>query len=74
MMERNQGHIVRFELAHLGSKIKTTCINPYFLDAGCLNESKETLILPMLEEQYVANRIVRVVNLVVFRTFLPADF
>lgn len=76
---------LRFELTHLGSKIVTTCINPYFINTGMFKGVKGTWISPMLEEQYVADRIVRairqeeevvnmpgVVNLVaVFRAFLP---
>jgi len=53
---------LRYELAHLGTKIKTTCINPYFINTGMFKGVKGTWIAPMLEEQYVASRIVQAIR------------
>ena len=45
--------------------IRTTCINPYFIDTGMFKGSKPTLIsfmLPILQPDYVANRVVAAIR------------
>ena len=52
---------LRMELVKEGSKIKTTCCTPYFIDTGMFKgfvPSKFPLILPLLKTNWIGKRIV----------------
>jgi len=56
---------IRMELRKLGKKgVKTTCICPYFINtgmfAGC--KTKFPLLLPVMDENYVADKIIEAVR------------
>ena len=52
---------VRMELRKEGSKIRTTCVCPYFIDTGMFKgfvPSKVPLILPLLKTDWIGKRVV----------------
>merc|ERR1712156_863522 len=81
---------IRMELRHLKSKVKTTCINPFYINTGMFDgvKSKFPIILPILGESYTSNRIVTAIlqeektvmipwlinTLLVLKTILPVSW
>lgn len=62
------------ELLHIGSAVKTTCVNPYYIDTGMfhgVNESRINFLLPILQPEYVVNRIVDAVLTNQSHLFMP---
>ncbi|OMJ68849.1 hypothetical protein SteCoe_33586 [Stentor coeruleus] len=47
---------LRNELKSINSNVKTTCINPYYIDTGMFKGIKS--LIPLLKEAYVSQRIV----------------
>ncbi len=54
---------LRLELRSSRSKVKTTCICPFYINTGMFDgvKSKFPILLPILEESYAARRIVNAV-------------
>lgn len=50
---------LRLDLARRGVKgVHTTCVCPYYINTGMFDGVKTNFLLPILEEDYVANRVV----------------
>jgi len=51
------------ELKTIGSKVKTTCICPYYINTGMFDgvQSRFSFLLPILDQNYAANRIVNAI-------------
>jgi len=47
----------------LGSKVKTTCICPYYIDTGMFKgvQTKFPLLMPIMSEKYATRRIVNAI-------------
>mmetsp|Transcript_53528 Transcript_53528/g.81215 ORF Transcript_53528/g.81215 Transcript_53528/m.81215 type:complete len:96 (-) Transcript_53528:154-441(-) len=54
---------LRHELRFQKSKVKTTCINPYYINTGMFDgvKSKFPIILPILGESYTSQRIINAI-------------
>lgn len=54
---------LRMELSQLKTKVRTTCICPYYINTGMFDgvQSKVPLLFPILSEQYASNRIVNAI-------------
>lgn len=55
---------LRNELKSKNYKIKTTCICPYYINTGMFDgvKTKFSFLLPLLDEKYVANRIINAIR------------
>lgn len=55
---------LRVELRHLGSRVKTTIICPFFVNTGMFDgvTTRFSWLLPILKEDFVAERIVRAIR------------
>ena len=55
---------LRNELKMMGSKVKTTCVCPYFINTGMFKgvSTSFTFLFPMLNEDWVAGRIIKAVK------------
>jgi len=56
---------LRAEMKAQGSKVKTTCICPYFINTGMFEgvSLSYRVLFPMLDETWVANRIIRAIRM-----------
>jgi all-trans-retinol dehydrogenase (NAD+) len=65
---------LRMELRRLAPGVKTTVVCPYFIDTGMFQgvRSRYSLLLPILKEEVVAERIVRAIARNRPRLILPA--
>lgn len=52
---------LRIELKSLKKNIPVTMICPYFIDTGMFTGTKMTILSPLLNQRYVANRIVNAI-------------
>lgn len=52
---------LRLELKALNSKVKTTCICPFFIDTGMFDGVKSPFV-PILKEDYAVNRILNAIR------------
>ncbi|KAI6208572.1 Oxidoreductase, short chain dehydrogenase/reductase family protein [Aphelenchoides besseyi] len=62
------------ELLHLKSQVKTTCVSPYYIDTGMfkgVQKSKINNLLPILQPEYVVERIVDAVLTDRVHLYLP---
>ena len=56
---------IRMEMRHLGcTGVKTTCVNPFFIKTGMFEgaASRYPRLLPLLEPEYAASKIVRAIR------------
>lgn len=55
---------LRMELNQLKTKVRTTCICPYFINTGMFEgvQSKVPFLLPILSEEYASNRIINAIT------------
>jgi len=56
---------LRFELRKLGKKgVSTTCVCPYYINTGMFDgvKTRFPLILPILEPEYVANKVIQAIK------------
>ena len=55
---------LRNELKLMGSKVKTTLVNPYFIRTGMFTGVQTTLqwLMPWLDEKYVAGRVLQAIR------------
>jgi all-trans-retinol dehydrogenase (NAD+) len=56
---------IRLEMRHLGCDgVKTTCVNPFFIKTGMFEgaASRYPRLLPLLEPEYAASKIVRAIQ------------
>jgi all-trans-retinol dehydrogenase (NAD+) len=71
---------LRLELKHLHSKVKTTCICPYYINTGMFKGAKARLpiLLEMLDEKWVSERTVQAIRqeepVIVMPFFCNASF
>jgi len=54
---------LRMELGQLKTKVRTTCICPYYINTGMFDgvQTKIPLLFPILSEKYASNRIVNAI-------------
>lgn len=64
---------LRMELRSMGSRVKTTCICPYYINTGMFDGVKSRMpwLLPILSEDYASRRIVNAILQEEPITFLP---
>jgi all-trans-retinol dehydrogenase (NAD+) len=64
---------LRFELKKMGSQVRTTVVCPYYVDTGMFKgvKSRFPWLLPILDEEYVANHIVNAIRRNRPRVMLP---
>ena len=64
---------LRVELKQAAPNVKTTVVCPFFVNTGMFDgvRSRASLLLPILDEQRVADRIVRAINRNRAQLFLP---
>jgi all-trans-retinol dehydrogenase (NAD+) len=64
---------LRFELKKMGSHVRTTVVCPYYVDTGMFKgvKSRFPWLLPILDEEYVANHIVNAIRRNRPRVMLP---
>jgi len=56
---------LRFELRKIGKKgVSTTCVCPYYINTGMFDgvKTRFPLILPILEPEYVANKVIQAIK------------
>lgn len=55
---------LRVELKRAGSRVRTTVVCPYFIDTGMFDgvKTRFSLLLPILDEAYVARKIVKAIQ------------
>lgn len=55
---------LRFELRKLGKSVSTTCVCPYYINTGMFDgvKTRFPLLLPILEPEYVANKVIQAVK------------
>ena len=54
---------LRMELRTLKSRVRTTCICPYYIDTGMFKgvKTRFSIFLPIMKEDYVVNRILNAI-------------
>jgi all-trans-retinol dehydrogenase (NAD+) len=64
---------LRFELKKMGSQVRTTVVCPYYVDTGMFKGVKTRFpwLLPILDEEYVADQIVNAIRRNRPRVMLP---
>ena len=64
---------LRMELAELAPGVRTTCVNPYYIDTGMFEgvRTRFPMLLPILKEQEVADHVVDAVEADRRRVVLP---
>jgi all-trans-retinol dehydrogenase (NAD+) len=64
---------LRVELKRSGSRVKTTVVCPYFIDTGMFDgvKTRFPLLLPILDETYVARKVVKAIKRNQCRLVMP---